>query len=126
MTDIVYRELSYKLNGIAFTIFKELGPGLREKIYADAFEIALKDAGISYKREIRYPVFFKGKKITYQSLDLLVDDKIVIELKSGEREYFEAFDQLLNYLKLSKLKLGLIIRFTKKGAVIRRIVNLDK
>jgi len=124
MKEFVYEDLSYKINGIAFSIFKELGPGLREKVYADAFEIGLQNAGLSYTREVHTPVKYKDKKVAGFFFDFIVEDKIIVELKVGDREFFQAFDQLDNYLKLSKMKLGLIIRFTKDGARVKRIVNL--
>ncbi len=124
MAELVYEKLSYQLNGIAFSIFKELGSGLKEKTYGDAFEMCLQEAGIPYKREIHYPTIFEGRKINGQYFDFLIDDKIIVELKCGDREYYQAFDQLKNYLELSDLKLGLIIRFAKDGVRVRRIVNI--
>lgn len=124
MSEFIYKDLSYQINGIAFSVFKELGPGLREKIYADAFEAGLEKAELSFQREVHYPVTYKNKKITSLYFDFIIENKIVAELKAGERDFFQAFDQLNSYLKFSKLKLGLIIRFTKSGAKVKRIVNI--
>lgn len=124
MPGLIYEELSYKLNGIAYQIFKELGPGLREKIYADAFEVSLEEANLLFEREVHCPIVFKRKKLTGLFFDFMVENKIVIELKTGSKDYYQAFDQLKNYLILSGLKLGMIIRFTENGVMTKRIINI--
>lgn len=123
MADLIYPDLSYKIVGLAFEVFKELGEGLREKVYCDAFELLLKREMIPYQREIYHPIEFEGKKIAVNYFDFLVDKKIVLEFKCGSKSYYQAFNQLKNYLKLSDLKLGIILRFSGTGVEARRIVN---
>lgn len=123
MEKLIYKELSYKLAGLAFEIYASLGGELKEKIYANAYEELLKRECIKYKRELYYPVKINNKAIGKNFFDFIVEEKIVIEIKRGTKNYVLACRQLNDYLKSSKLKLGLI-RFTKDGARIKRIVNL--
>jgi len=123
MKDLLYKELSYKLNGIAFEIMHLLGSGHREKVYGDAYEECLKRDNISYQREVYYPIKINEKIIARKYFDFLIDGKIIVEVKSGDKNYRDACYQLFDYLKFAKLKLGLIVRFTNQGARIKRIPN---
>ena len=124
MGDLLYKDLCYRLAGIAFTIDNELGFGFEEKVYANAFEELLKKEGISYQREVYYPIVFNGKKIAKKYFDFTIDNKMVLELKTGENYYKNVCPQVFQYLKTSGLKLGLVIRFTKGGVKIKRIPNI--
>lgn len=124
MTELFYKDMSYKLTGIAFEIYKKLGGELREKTYSNAFEEILKREHISYERELYYPVKIEDKTVGQNYFDFLINDEIIIEIKRGEKNYFQACDQLFNYLKSSKLKLGLIFRFTRDGVKTKRVPNL--
>lgn len=124
MTDLIYKELCYKLTGLAFEIYLSIGGELKEKVYANALEELLKRENLVYKREVYYPIKINNKVIGKNYFDFLIDEKIVVELKKGSAGYLQACNQLSNYLKLSDLKLGLIIRFTKDGARAKRIVNI--
>jgi len=121
--ELIYKELSYKICGLAFKVDNLLGYGLREKIYADGLEELLKQSMISYKREVYYPIKIGQKTLVRRLFDFLIDDKIIVEIKVGDREYKDCCYQLFEYLKISKLKLGLIIRFTRDGVKIKRIPN---
>jgi len=121
MADLIYKELSFLLNGIAFKIDNELGFGQTEKVYGDAFEICLRKSNLSYEREKYYPIKIEDKIIAKRFIDFLVEDKVVVELKQGEDNYKKVCSQLFSYLKLNNLKLGLVIRFTKNGVRVKRI-----
>ncbi|MEI8143068.1 MAG: GxxExxY protein [Candidatus Berkelbacteria bacterium] len=124
MDDLLYKELSYTLCGLAFDIDNKLGSGHSEKNYADALEILLKKNNISYAREVYSPMKIEGVVIKKKFFDFLIDNKIVLELKVSTTKYRDACRQLYQYLKSSNLKLGLIIRFTKDGVKIKRIPNI--
>jgi GxxExxY protein len=124
MADLIYKDLSYKLAGLAFEIYSTLGGELKEKVYGNAFEELLKRENISFSRELYYPVKINKKVIGKNFFDFMVDDKVVVELKKGSLNYIQACNQLSDYLKSSNYKLGLIIRFTKDGARVKRIVNI--
>jgi GxxExxY protein len=119
-------ELTYKVRGCLFKVHTSLGPGLLESIYEEALMYELETAGIKYKTQVFYPVFYNGKLLNKEfRLDLLVEDKLIIELKSveGINDVFKK--QLLTYLKITKLELGLLVNFNvaqiKDGII--RIIN---
>lgn len=117
-------KLSEKIIGCAINVHKELGAGLLESIYESAMCIELKKNGIKYQRQKVLPVKYQGYIIGEFRADIVVDGKILIELKSVERfdPLFEA--QILSYMKLGSYRLGLLINFNssllKKG--IRRYI----
>ena len=124
MEEIIYKELSFKLIGLAYEVYNCLGYGLKEKIYADAFEELLKKDNIKYEREHFYPIKLRGETIGKRYFDFLIKDLLILELKVGGDKYYDAYRQLRDYLKSSGLKLGIIIRFTKDCVKVKRIPNL--
>ncbi len=124
MGDLIYKELCYKLTGLAYEIDNTMGSGFEEKVYANAFEELLKREKIKYAREVYYPITINGKIIAKKFFDFLIEDKIVLELKCGENRYKNVCKQVFQYLKTSDLKLGLVVRFTKDGVLVKRIPNL--
>lgn len=123
MADLIYKNLSYELNGIVFATDNKMGYGYREKLYADAFEKLLQSRKIGYKRELVHDVIIDNQLIAKRSFDFLVDDKIIVEIKTGDYRYRESYHQILEYLKTSGFKLGLIVRFAPNGVRIKRILN---
>lgn len=123
MADLIYKELSYILNGIAFQIDNTIGYGSREKVYGDAFEAILKSKNINFQREIIHEIKIEDKIISKRCFDFLIDGKIIIEIKVGDYRYRETYHQVLEYLKSSGVKLGLIVRFAPNGVRIKRILN---
>lgn len=124
MADLVYKDLSYKLVGLAFEVNCALGSGLKEKTYADAYEELLKEEKIKYQREFYFPLKIRGKIVSQKYFDFLIEDKIILEFKIGGDKFIDAYRQIFEYLKTSDLKLGIIIRFTRDGVKIKRIVNI--
>lgn len=119
-------ETSYKIIGAALQLHTMLGPGLLESVYETAFEYDLKKLGLDVKRQL--PITFVYKEVRMESafrIDLLVNDKVLIELKSVEMLAPVHYAQTLTYLKLSKKKLGLLINFNERSlkSGIHRIVN---
>ncbi len=123
-TDLIYPELSYKIIGILFDVYNQLGYGYQEKYYENATAVALKFAGLNYKEQFPVPLKFKNEKIGNYFLDFLIDDKIVLELKRGERVAKSNIDQIYAYLKATGLKLGILAQFTPSGIKFRRILNI--
>jgi GxxExxY protein len=119
-------DLTYELNGAAMEVHRELGPGLLESTYEAVFCRELSLRGIPFVRQQAIPVIYKGELIDCGfRLDVIVDNRVIVELKSVERILPIHEAQILTYLKLSKLSLGLLINFNvrvlKDG--IRRIAN---
>jgi len=110
----------------AIAVHKELGPGLLESTYEGCLLQELLDSGLRVQSQVPFPVKYKGKSIDIgYRVDLLVEDLVVVELKSVERLLPIHSAQILTYLKLSGLKLGLLINFNtlriKEG--IQRFIN---
>lgn len=123
MAELIYKDLSYIINGLAYKIDNQIGYGQEEKIYADAFEELLKKEKLDYKREVYYPIKIDEKVIARRFVDFIVGGKIVVEIKRGENLYRQACDQVFQYLKINNFRLGIVIRFTKNGVRTKRIPN---
>ena len=119
--------LSFKILQSAISVHKELGPGLLESVYKACMFIELNHMGIEVKSEVPLPIFYRGKPVHKEGfrLDLLVENTIIIELKSVEKIQNVHKKQLLTYLRLADKPLGLLINFNqavlKDG--ITRIIN---
>lgn len=119
------KELTYKIIGCAFNVHSDLGPGLLESTYEACLEYELIQAGLDVKRQVALPVNYKDIKLEVgYRIDLLVENKVIIELKAVEKIAPIHEAQLLTYLKLSHIKTGLLINFNvkdlKKG-IYRRV-----
>ena len=127
MQDNNFTLLTSRIIEAAISVHTELGPGLLESVYSAAMVIELSLMGIDAKSEIAVPVFYRGNKIADEGfrMDLLVEDTVIVELKSVDTIKPVHKKQLLTYLKLSHKPLGLLINFNnrllKDGIV--RIVN---
>jgi len=121
-TNIVYGDLSYQIMGAIFEVHKELGPGFLETVYEKALieEFAKKAIKVETQRVIN--VIYKGKKIGVHRLDMVVEGKVVVELKAVERFSTYHTAQMLSYLKASGHKLGILVNFSKAKVEYRRIV----
>ncbi len=119
-------ELSHELIGAAIEVHRELGPGILESAYQGAYVHELTLRGIPHVCEKTMPVLYKGKLIeTGYRIDVLADDRIVIELKAVEKLLPIHGAQLLTYLRLGKFPLGLLINFNVRRLVdgIERVSN---
>lgn len=119
-------EISALIREAAFDIHRGLGPGLLERIYQRAMYFELLSKGLKVEPEVKMRVIWKGRDIGVgYKADLIVEDKVIIELKSVETLNTVHHKQLMTYLKLKKMKLGMLINFNealiKSGMV--RIVN---
>ena len=127
MTKEEIDNLAARIIGCAIAVHRELGPGLLENVYKQCLKIALEEEDLKVESEVPVPVCFRGRKITDEGyrLDLLVEDAIIIELKSVSQLADVHAKQLGTYLRLADKKLGLLINFNevllKNG--IRRIIN---
>lgn len=119
-------EISSKIIGAAINVHKELGPGLLESTYETCLAYELKELGLKVDRQLALPVIYKDVKLEAgYRIDLLVENKVIIEIKSVDALVDIHTAQILTYLKLKDLKLGLLINFNTVKVVdgLKRIVN---
>jgi len=118
-------EISYSIRGAIFKVYYELGPGLLESIYVSALEIELKLAKLDVQKEVEIPVYYKQNNLNLNlRLDLLVNNKVIIEVKSVENLNPVHHKQLISYLKISRLKLGILVNFNEidiKEGIFRKV-----
>jgi GxxExxY protein len=108
--------------GAIFEVHKELGPGFLESVYKKALVLELTNRGMKVGVEKVFDLAYKGKKVGTHRLDLVVEDKIVVELKTVERFAPHHTAQLLSYLKASGHRLGILVNFSKAKVESRRVV----
>lgn len=121
--EYLYQRLSYEVIGAAIEVHKTLGPGLPENVYQKAFERELTLRMIPFESEREIIVEYKGTSIAKFYLDLVVADKIVVELKALEKLAPVHESQLLTYLAASKLRLGLLFNFGEDTVRTKRLVR---
>src|SRR4030042_740898 len=108
---IIYKELSYKIIELALEVHNELGCGFLEKVYENALIILLDREGIPAKQQAPADVYFQNKVVGQYFADILVDNKIILELKTVDTIANVHKAQVLNYLRATGIKLGLIMNF---------------
>lgn len=118
--------ISYKIIGLAIEVHKELGPGLLESAYQECLWYELKNSGLQVEKQKALPIIYKDIKLDHgYRIDLLVEGKIVVELKTVEAFSDVHFAQIITYLKLGNYPLGLLINFDSKILKnnIKRFIN---
>ena len=118
--------LSYKVIGLAIEVHRQLGPRLLESTYQACLFYELKKAGLKVEKEVSLPITYKEIKLEQgYRIDLLIENKLVVELKTVEEFTFVHFAQILTYLKLGNCPLGLLINFNSKILKnnIKRFIN---
>lgn len=117
-------DISYKVRGIIFDIYNKLGPGLYESFYEEILAYELAKANLNFTRQKVLPVIWEEIKIDHGfRADIIVGNKVIIEIKSIEVITNIHYKQLLTYLRISNLKLGLLVNFNAEPVFIKRIVN---
>ena len=124
MTEIFYKDESYKIIGSCFKVHTELGPGFLESVYQEALEKQFIKDSIPYEREKLLSVYFEGEKLKkHFKGDFVCFNKIIVELKATPFLYKSDEEQLLNYLKATKIALGLLVCFGSKSLTYKRLLN---
>ncbi len=120
---LLHRELTYKIIGILFKVHKSLGCGFPEKIYQRAIEMELKKENISYVTQKEFKVKYEGEEIGRFRLDLVIDNKVIVELKAVERLPKVFREQLISQLKAAPYEIGLLVNFGTPKLEYIRIVR---
>lgn len=122
---VIYPELSYKIIGCLFEVYNECGGGHRENYYQNAIKHELELKTIKFKEQVMVDLKYKDKIIGKNFLDFLIEDKIILEIKVGEYFSKNNLKQILDYLKSTKMKLGIIANFTNDGLKFYRVLNIQ-
>lgn len=123
MAALLYQDLTYQIRAALFEVYNALGPGFREETYKLATLAELRRRGLQTTREVDIDIYFKGEIIDRYRLDIVVENKIVLELKAVEILHPRHEAQLLSYLKASGLQLGLLVNFGANKLQIQRFAH---
>jgi GxxExxY protein len=122
MAELVHGDATYAIIGAAMEVHRELGPGFLETIYQRGMEAELRRRGMSFESQRRILVRYKGETLAEHVLDLVVDGRVVVELKAVKELTDQHLAQTLSYVRASNLPLGLLINFAKRSLQHRRVV----
>jgi GxxExxY protein len=120
---MLYGELTESILGACFEVMNELGGGFIESVYQKALLIALRDRGLSAQSQVPLSVIFRGEKVGEFFTDILVEGKVILELKAAKALAPEHQAQLINYLKATGMEVGLLVNFGPTKLEYRRFQN---
>ncbi|MCK6650176.1 MAG: GxxExxY protein [Bacteroidia bacterium] len=123
--DILYPELSYKIVGVLYSVHNEMGSGFLERYYQKGIASELRKNQINFKEQVKVDLVLNGEIIASGVVDFIIEDQIILEIKQGNSFLKTNIDQLNSYLKMSKLQLGILVNFTSRGLLFKRIVNIN-
>ena len=123
MTELIYKDEVYEIVGAAMEVHKELGCGFLEAVYQEGFLIELKARKMPFESQKQLAIYYKGKRLEKEyCADVVCYDKIIVELKALDRLTSKEESQILNYLKASGLKVGVLINFGAASLEWKRFV----
>jgi len=115
--------ITKRIIGCCFEVHKEIGPGFNEKIYHNALKLLFEQKGLRFETEKEFEVFYLNKKVGSLRTDLIVENQVIVEIKSLAGNIPIIFEhQLISYLKASSLHVGLLINFGNKSCQVKRVV----
>jgi GxxExxY protein len=120
---VIYKDLSYKIVGILFEVYNELGYGYKEKYYEKAIAEYFCKEKIKFREQAVFKVLLKDKIIAINYIDFIVDDKIVLEIKKGHYFSKQNLEQVKQYLQVTGLKLAILANFMPNGVKYIRVLN---
>ncbi|WP_319499500.1 GxxExxY protein [uncultured Draconibacterium sp.] len=124
--EISENQISYDIRGAIFEVYNALGPGLLESVYESALVYELREMGYNVNSQVDLPINYKGNKLEKgYRIDILVEDKVIIEIKSVETMKKLYFKQTNSYLKLANKRLGILVNFNTENISnsIQRVAN---
>ena len=123
MSKLIHKDEAYFIIGLCMEVHNTLGKGFSEAVYSEALEIELEDNGVPYSKEEKFNIYYKGKSLSKKYYaDFVIDNKIILELKAVEGISKSHIKQTLNYLAVSKLRLGLVVNFGEDSLNYKRVV----
>ena len=121
--EILYKDLSYKIVGLAMRVHSKLGNGFLEKVYENALMVLFRREGIEAKQQAQITVYFEEEVVGNYYADILVENRVILEIKSVEKIIDAHIAQTLNYLKATGLRLAIILNFSREKLEYKRIVK---
>lgn len=126
MNDLLHKDLSNKIIKCFYTVYNQLGFGFLEKVYENSLLIELRKNGIFAEKQRPIKVFYEEQMVGEYFADIIVEDKLILELKAAEVLVEEHELQLINYLKATDIEIGLLLNFGKKPEFRRKIFTNDR
>jgi GxxExxY protein len=121
MTEILFKDEVFAIYGAAIEVHRELGPGFLEAVYQEALEIELRDRGVPFESQKPLTIHYKGRKLKKEYVaDLVCHEQIIVELKALDLLAKKEESQILNYLKATGLRVGLLLNFGSEGKLERK------
>jgi GxxExxY protein len=124
--DLPCAALTRDILGCCFAVMKELGPGFLERVYKNALFLAMTENGLQVEVEKLFEVKFRGRVIGRYSADLIVEKTVIVELKCCEHLLREHQAQVINYLTVAQLPIGLLVNFRRRKLEYKRLCNQEK
>lgn len=121
----LHAEITRKVIGCAMKVHATLGNGFQEVIYQRSLAIEMHDSGLNFAREIEMPLFYKDNEVGTRRADFLVEQKVLVELKAITEITPVHHAQIINYLNVYKLNIGLLINFGEKSLVYKRFIKSE-
>jgi len=122
---LIEEQLTESVIGAFYEVYNALGFGFLEQVYMSALERELRARGHAFGREVWVPVYYKGEELSRQRIDMVVDERLVVEAKSTQDLHKSAPRQVYNYLRATRLQVGLLLHFGPKPAFYR-LVHTDR
>ncbi len=122
MAELLEKDLVYKIVGCAMTVLNTLGHGMREKTYENGLCVAFKHQGHEFDQQARFPVYYRGELVDEFVPDLLVAQRVIVDTKTVEAIVDEHRGTMINYLKITGIKVGVILNFKHPKLEWERIV----
>lgn len=122
--DLLFPELSYKIVGVLFEVSNKLGYKFEERYFQKTTAEMMKEEKINFKEQVQVKLTIDNKEITKGIMDFLIEDKVILEIKKGDRFLKSNIDQVNSYLQITGLQLGILANFTSKGLQFKRILNI--
>ena len=126
MEKILHEELTGKIIKTFYTVYNTLGHGFLEKVYENALMIELRKIGLHADQQKKIEVFYESQRVGEYFADIIVEDIVILELKAAETIAPEHEAQLINYLKATKIEVGLLFNFGHKPQFLRRVFGNER
>lgn len=124
--ELLHEELTKTIIKTFYEVYNELGYGFLEKVYQNSLYLELKNKGLKVEAQKRIAVFYKGTEVGEYYADLIVEDRIILELKAADYIVKDFENQILNYLRATDCEVGLLLNFGKKPEFKRKIFENDR